>query len=384
VLRLLLLALLVSARAPQGVPPVDDAARAAILERSPAAWERAPEGTWKDWDADSVPPEALRPFLLRSVEAYRTGDMPAALIALFELLEAAPDHPTGLHQAGVIYFRLRRYGDAVVALERYLEVAPHRLGDTRVLGHCYYTLGDYEAARDHYRAVIALEPGSAEARRGLALSLMRLGESEAALEELGRVLELEPDHADAATWVAQILFDEERSEEALEAALRARDLDPFEPRPWFLLGQILYDLGRDEEGDAARERFDELTGIAQELRAAEARLLYDPRQPEVHARIVALHRQAGDLLSVGRALNRWRAVEPGRVAVHMALLDLAVELEDPAAADRLAENLRQVAGEDLAAWERLALHHASRRDRVRQAEAEAEVARLRAARGDGR
>jgi predicted Zn-dependent protease len=364
----------------QEPPAIDDAARAAILERSPADWRTAPEGTWDGWDPDTAPPEALRPYLQRSVEAYLAGDMPAALVALHELLEVAPDHPTGLHQAGVIYFRLRRYGDAIVALERYLAVAPGRLRDTRVLGHCYYTLGEYARARDHYRRVLELEPESVEARRGLALSRMRLGESEEALAELARVLELDPRHADAATWVAQILFDEERTEEARDAALRARDLDPYQPRPWFLLSQIHYDLGEDEAGDAARARFDELTLIAQELRAAEARLLYDPRQPGVHARIAALHRQAGDLLSAGRALNRWLELEPERVAIHLALLDLALELEDLTAADRLAENLRLVAGDDLEAWERLARYHAGRRDRVRQAEAEAEAARLRAGR----
>lgn len=360
--------------------PVDGTAREAILDRSPAEWRPAPEGTWRAWSRDTVPSDAELVLLRRAAESYAAGDMPAALIALFELLELAPDHPMGLHQAGVIYFRLRRYGDAIVALERYLEVAPQRLGDTRALGHCYYTLGSYEQALAHYERVLALEEEGLEARRGLALCHMRLGHPAEALANLRRVLELDPTHADAATWVARILFDEERAEEALEAALEARDLGPYEPRPWFLLSQIHYDLGQDELGDAARQRFDELNGIAQELRAAEARLLYDPRQPELHARIVGLHRRAGDLLSAGRALNRWREVEPERAAVHVALLDLAVELGQAAAAEQLASNLSRIAGDDLAAWQRLVRYHASRRDRVRQAEAEAQVARLRAGR----
>ncbi len=360
-------------------PADPDDPRTAILERQPSEWTLAADGTWKSWDADVTPPEALQPYLLRAVEAYVAGDMPIALIALYELLEEAPDYPSALHQSGVIYFRLRRYGDAIVAFERYLAVAPQRVADTRALGHCYYTLGQYDKARAHYEVVLELQPESVEARRGLALSFMRLGEAEAALEELGRVLELDATHANAAAWIAQILFDEERVEEALAAAERARDLDPFDPRPWFLLSQVHYDLGEDEEGDGASARFTQLNQIAQELRAAEARLLYDPRQAAVYSRLIGLHRQAGNLREVGRTLNRWRRVEPERVSVHIALLDLALEIKDGAAAEELAENLRRVAGDDLEAWQRLVRHYAGSRDRVRQAEAEAELGRLRRA-----
>lgn len=354
-----------------------------ILERKPAEWRRAAEGTWSDWSADADPPEALQPLFVRAIDAYRISDMPAALRALYEVLEEAPDYPSALHQAGVIYFRLRRYGDAIVAFERYLEVAPQRVGDTRALAHCYYTLGDYDAARVHYERVLEINPDSVEARRGYGLSFMRLGEPERALEQLRRVLELDGRHANAATWIAQVLFDEERVEEALEAAEGARDLDPFEPRPWFLLSQIYFDLGRDEEGQSAERRFSFLNQVAQEIRAQEARLLYDPRQPAVYARLVSLHRQTGNLLAVGRWLNRWLAAEPGRLAVRIAQLDLALELGEVEAAEALAQNLRTVAGDEVLAWQRLARYYAERRDRVRQAEAEAEVARLRARDGGG-
>jgi tetratricopeptide (TPR) repeat protein len=349
-----------------------------ILERNPDEWRRAPEGTWSEWSAEADPPEALQPMFVKAIQAYRIGDMPASLQALFEVLESAPDYPSALHQAGVVYFRLRRYSDSVEAFERYLDVAPQRVGDTRVLAHCYYTLGEYERARAHYEKVLGIHLDSAEARRGLGLALMRLGEPELALEQLYRVLELDPRHANAATWIAQVLFDEERVEEALEAAQQARDLDPFEPRPWFLLSQIYFDLGRDEQGESAQERFSFLNQVAQEIRAQEARLLYDPNQPAVYGRLVSLHRQTGNLMAVGLWLNRWLAVEPGRVSIRIAQLDLALDMGEAEAAVALARNLRRVAGEELRAWERLARYYAERRDRVRQAEAEAEVARLRA------
>ena len=85
------------------------------------------------------------------------------------------------------------------------------------------------------------------------------------------------------------------------------------------------------------------------------------------------------LLEAGRTLNRWRRVEPERVSVHIALLDLALEMKDGVAAEELAENLRRVAGDDPEAWQRLVRYYAGQRDRVRQAEAEAELGRLRRA-----
>lgn len=349
-----------------------------ILDRSPQEWAAAEEGRWKDWDADVTPPENVQPYLIQAVQSYRQGHMTGTLEALFGLLAEEPDYPSALHQAGVVYFRLRRYSDAIVAFERYLHVAPQRVGDTRALAHCYYTLGRYEQALGHYEKVLAINVDSVEARRGYGLCFMRLGESERALKELRRVLELDPSHANAATWIAQVLFDEDRVEEALEAGELARDLDPYEPRPWFLLSQIYYVLERDEDGDAAKLRFDELNRIAQEIRAAEARLLYDPTQAGIYQRLISLHRQAGNLRAVGLVLTRWLKVEPSSMEIRVAMLNLAQEMGEPDTAEALADGLRKVAGDSEIAWTALARYYATSRNRVKQIEAEGELARIKA------
>lgn len=352
-----------------------------VLERTPSEWPRAEEDTWSDWTPEAPPPEEALPHLREAARAYGRRDMPRALAALFEVLEAFPDYPPALHQAGVIYFRLRRYGDARLAFERYLEVQPERVGDTRALGHCYYTLGDYERARAHYARVLALEPESVEAQRGRGLAEMRLGDEGAALATLRRVLELDPSHANAQTWIAQILFDTERVEEALVAARAARDLDPFDPRPWFLLSQIHYDLGQDEEGDAAHERFSELNLIAQEIRAAEARLLYDPDQPAVYNTLVSLNLRAGDEQRAEHWMVRWVQSDPRDVRLRIRALDLALELGNMEGAAACAVGLEQLAGESLEAWQRLATYYATTRQRLEQINAEEQVSRLRAAGG---
>jgi hypothetical protein len=62
---------------------------------------------------------------------------------------------------------------------------------------------------------------------------------------------------------------------------------------------------RDEEGESAARRFQVLNQIVQEIRAQEARLLDDPRQPAVYARLVSLHRQGLDRTPL-TALPRYR------------------------------------------------------------------------------
>ncbi|HIG11030.1 MAG TPA: tetratricopeptide repeat protein [Planctomycetes bacterium] len=351
-----------------------------VLERQPTEWPASQPGAWRDWKAEDQPPPELAALVQQVVAASGAGDLPRALEVLFVLLEAAPDYPSALHQAGIIYFRLRRYGDAAVALERYLAVVPGRVVDTRALGHCYYTLGDYEKALAHYALVLAQRPESVEALRGKGLAEMRLGQTSAALTTLARVLKLDPRHANAQTWIAQILFDEERAPEALKAAQRGRDLDPFEPRAWFLLSQIHYDLGQNEEGDGARKRFDELSLIAQELRAAEARLLYDPRQPAVYAELVALNRRAGNGVRARHWMVRWIQTAPQDVDLRLQALDLALWMGDDPGAAACAEALWTLAGDSLAVWQRLARYHAGRRDRIKQVAAEEQVARLKAQR----
>ena len=114
-------------------------------------------------------------------------------------------------------------------------------------------------------------------------------------------------------------------------------MDPYEPRPWFLLSQIYYVLERDEDGDAAKARFDDLNRIAQEVRAAEARLLYDPTQAGIYQRLISLHRQSGNLRAVGLTLTRWLKVEPQSMDIRVAMLALAQEMGEPDTAAALAD-----------------------------------------------
>jgi len=357
--------------------------RAPVLDRSPAEWPAAAEARWEGWDPSTSEPPRLeaRGALNRALASVQRAEHVVALAAWFELLEAEPEYPPALYQAGVIYFRLRRYSDAAAAFERYLGVAPERVADTRALGHCHYSLGRYGQAASHYERV--LEGGETPGLLfGLALARMRLGEEEAALVHLERVVSLDSAHVEAHIWLGQLHFDEGRVEEARAALERAQALDPFAPRPWFLAARVLLEMGEEEAGREAHLRFESLERVAQEVRSLEGKLLYRPDRPSVHMRLVELHAGVGDVGRVIGALRRWEAIEAKGVLPRVAGLEAWRTLGRAEEAASAAEGLAQVAGDSAEAWAALARHYRSTRERVLQVQAEERWRELREAEGD--
>ena len=248
--------------------------------------------------------------------------------------------------------------------ERFVRAAPHEIGATRALGHCYYSLGEYERALQHYEKVLAHDPDSVETLRGYALAHMRMGREERALELLRRVVELREDHESAHGWIAQILFDLGRSEDALEHAERAREIRPAEPRHWFLISRILIDLDRGEEASLARERFETLDRIAQEVRRLEGRLLHDPAQLEPWLRLAELHRSTGEVEPLREALARALSLEPNDARLYIVAVDSLMEVGDTRGARSAAAALEKACPEDAAGWKRLISFYKSIDDRL--------------------
>lgn len=347
------------------------------LDLDPATLPRAEAGRWaalfdgREVVAAELPME-VAPKVLEARQAYASADFPRALALQQEILAQQPDFPPTLLELGSTYFRLRRYGDARTCLERFLEVAPSQVFRTQALGHCYYSLGEYARARDHYEQVVALEPESAEAVRGLALAHYRLGDPERALALLDRVLELREEHGEALAWKAQILYEEERSEEALAAAEEARSADPYSPRPWFLLARILDDLGREAEALEARDRWEELDRLVQEVRVLEGRLLYHPGDFEMAMRLAAVQREIGDGAATREAFSLALAHRPDDVQeleLRIHVLDVLFDMGDPRGAEWAARGLAQACSNEPQAWKRLETYFARIGDAERQVRA---------------
>lgn len=349
--------------------PDPASARRAILARDPASLPRAAEGRWKDFDPRTLTPEAAPPEFLAAREALAAGDVPAALGRLHATLEREPDFPPALHQCGVLYFQLQRYGDARACFERYLAVAPARVAETRGLAHALYSLGRYAEARAHYERVLAAAPKDVETRRGLALSKYRLGDVDGALVDLTLVLERDPRHADAWTWKAQMLLDLDETEDALAAAEKARDLAPWSPRPWFALATALTDLGRDAEARTAQARFALLSRADQEIRRLEAHLELDPGDAPSRHELARALAEVGNRPALREQLGRLVAERPGDVPVRILALDLFDRAGDVEAGAVAARELARAGEDSVAAWKRLEVWYAARRDRAKQIEA---------------
>ena len=346
------------------------------LELDPRTLPRAEAGRWKDFEPARLRAEDLPPRMRAVKSALETLDYPRALAELQATLRDAPDFPPAWHQLGVLYFRLQRYGDGATCLERYLEVAPQRVGDTRVLAHCYYSLGDYARARAHYERVLAVHPQEVEALRGHALARMRLGEPRPALAELEQVLELAPRHAEAWEWKAQILFDLEELEPALAAAQAAREIDPYSARAWFLLGRTCAELGRDEDAQAANRRFQELNGLASELRQVEGDLDYKPGDVALLERLATLRARTGDRTRTRADLARLFQAAPSALEPRRFGLQLLTSLGDFEAGRLVAQKLEQLGAEDAQSWKLLEQFYARAQDRTKQIEAGERYRRL--------
>jgi tetratricopeptide (TPR) repeat protein len=316
----------------------------------PAKLPHAPEGRWKDFDPASIKDRHTVALLDTAGRNIRLGDFPGALGALLTLLRSEPDFPPALHMSAVVYYRLQRYGDSAVQMQRYLEIAPQRVGDTRVLGHDLYTLGRYTEARAHYDKVLAASPDDVEARRGLALTLWRLGDAPKAVNELDVVLARAPDNDEAWGWKAQILFDQGDDDAALAAAQRARELDPTDPRTWYLLSRIHAEQGRDEESTRAQARFTELSGLVQELRAAERRYLERPYEIARAVAVLDLQLRLGDPRRIRTGLDQLRGWGSEACVARRAVLEALVRLGRAQEALSEARTLRECAGDDADAW----------------------------------
>lgn len=351
-----------------------DASGNAVLRRDPRSLPQAEAGHWSS--RPLVPAPEHQGEFAAVQRALASRDVPAALAALFHLLELEADFPPAWHQIGVLYFRLQRYGDAAHAFERFLRQVPERVAETRALGHCYYSLGRYDAARAHYERVLERQPEMVEALRGLALSHLRLGDSKRALELLERVVELAPSHVDALTWIAQIRYDAEELEPALTAATHARDLDPSQPRPWFLIGRIQAELGHADESRAAQRRFELLQEAAQRIRTLEARLLVEPQDAAALEALVEAQRATGNVARTRGALARWSAARPGSRAIMVRALDVLDGLDDVEGARAVAEALAAKFPDEADVWRRLESFYARRGDRARQVEAGERARRL--------
>lgn len=187
------------------------------------------------------------------------------------VLETAPDHPRGLHYAGVLAHQQGRSKEALALIQRSVEFVSDQADWYSNLGIVFQSEQRLDRAIDSYRLAIAIDPGHANAHNNLGVLLRATGrpiEAEAAYRE---AIRLNPKHIDAYTNLGNLLNNLKRTEEAAACYCKVITLTPRHPEARKLLALAHCTLG--EVGEATKildEWLEEEPGnpIAQHMLAA--------------------------------------------------------------------------------------------------------------------
>ena len=161
-----------------------------------------------------------------AVVLQRTGRLAEASELFGRVLEVAPDHPRGLHYAGVLAHQQGRNGDAVALIERSLALLPGQADWHSNLGIVFQSDGKLEAAIAAYRRAIAIDPSHANAYSNLGVLLRATGQPSEAESAYRTAIRLKPDHVDAHTNLGILLNGLKRTEEAAACYCKVLTLRP--------------------------------------------------------------------------------------------------------------------------------------------------------------
>jgi tetratricopeptide (TPR) repeat protein len=187
-----------------------------------------------------------RVHLLRGQQAYRAGDLQAAIEAFRKAVEARPE-----------------------------SLAAHVN-----LGSALGTSGDAEGAVAEFAEALRLDPDSFAAHFNLGVLLLGESDSEA-IEHLTKAAELAPDDGEVQLVLARALRDAGRLEESLRYFAAAARLTPGDDRPWLGGADALFRLGRYGEALQRLEEAHRSMPQGGRIAAALARQLAASPEPDL-------------------------------------------------------------------------------------------------------
>jgi predicted TPR repeat methyltransferase len=156
----------------------------------------------------------------------KTDQLDAAQELYRRVLQTAPDHPDGLHFAGVLAHQQGRSDEAVALILRSLAAVPDRPDCYSNLGLIFQSAGKVAAAIDAYRRAIAIDPNHANAHSNLGVLLRATGKSADAEAAYRTAIRCNPEHIDAYTNLGILLNGLKRPAEAAASYCKAITLRP--------------------------------------------------------------------------------------------------------------------------------------------------------------
>lgn len=210
------------ATAPGGGPSDDSLSRAAE-----AAWQ---EGRYRDAAAAYRDQLARDPRLVDArlglARALEAADQPeAAVSALGEAIDMAPDQTEYLVVRGAILGRLRRFPEAEADLRRVLKLHPAHAPALHELGLLFLKKGLAAPAAEMFQRSLSLQPDRPAAYLHLGEALNRAGDLAGAASALQRALQLEPSSRQALNTLARVLDRMGRPDEAEALYRKAQDIE---------------------------------------------------------------------------------------------------------------------------------------------------------------
>ncbi|HEY0466507.1 MAG TPA: tetratricopeptide repeat protein, partial [Polyangiaceae bacterium] len=214
----------------------------------------------------------------KAVQFHRAGQIDRAERLYRDVLAKAPEHGDALFLLSVIAMQTGRLEDAAALLEHAVRVTPNNALYLSNLGDVYRSLGRSSEAITVLLVAIARKPDFAEAVFNLAVAFEERGDLEAATLCFERAQELAPDTTQAAEQLTKL----RAKREALASA--AASVRPSGPQ-------------------SSLSAPDGLAALAETLRLGgrpdDATVWYrmalqlNPRMPNAHTALGAIHAQAG-------------------------------------------------------------------------------------------
>lgn len=187
-------------------------------------------------------------MLMRVAAGLRSGNTPAAIEALRDLLTEIPDEslPHALLATALLRQRrlhaARHEADLAIALDPRSDIAHRTRGYVAMAG------ADLRKARLCMERAIEIDPQSAETRIAEARVALAARDLDGAGKAIEAALALEPGSADARILEAELLQQQGRLAEAEAAAREALTASPHDTEAMCRLGEIL--LARGDTGGA--------------------------------------------------------------------------------------------------------------------------------------
>jgi predicted TPR repeat methyltransferase len=207
-----------------------------------------------------MPHEVLRTVPVHEAIAvamtyHQNGHLAAAEEIYQQVLQIVPDHPDGLHYAGVVAHQQGRREDAIDLMGRSLELTPDQADWHSNIGVVLLERARFVEAAAAFRRAIAIAPGHVNAHNNLGVALRALKKTRAAERSYRKAIRLDPGHRDAHHNLGVLLYSQRRVREAVAEFCKVITLDPRHAQSLRLLALAHSVLGEMTQAVAICERW---------------------------------------------------------------------------------------------------------------------------------